>query len=61
MKNNFTPSDLITKLIKMNLLDRQFDNESKEDFAERAQQATEDYGINLEDAERVYDYILDTY
>lgn len=61
MKNNFTPSDLITKLIKMNLLDRQFDNESKEDFAERAQQATEDYGISLEDAERVYDYILDTY
>ena len=45
----------------MNLLDRQFDNESKEDFAERAQQATEDYGISLEDAERVYDYTLDTY
>ena len=61
MEINFVPSDLVTKLIKMNLLERQFNNESKEDFAERAQQVAEDYGVSLDDAERVYDYILNTY
>ena len=58
---NFKPSDLITHLIKMNLMDRQRDNESKEEFAERAQEAAEDFGIDLENAERVYDYILNNY
>ena len=61
MENEFKPSDLITHLIKMNLMDRQRDNESKEEFAERAQEAAEDFGIDLENAERVYDYILNTY
>lgn len=61
MENEFKPSDLITQLIKMNLMDRQRDNESKEEFAERAQEAAEDFGIDLENAERVYDYILNTY
>ena len=61
MENEFKPSDLITHLIKMNLMDRQRDNESKEEFAERAQEAVEDFGIDLENAERVYDYILNNY
>lgn len=61
MEINFVPSDLVTKLIKMNLLERQFENESKENFAERAQEAAEDFGIDLENAERVYDYILNNY
>ena len=61
MENEFKPSDLITHLIKMNLMDRQRDTESKEEFAERAQEAAEDFGIDLENAERVYDYILNTY
>lgn len=61
MENEFKPSDLITHLIKMNLMDRQRDNESKEEFAERAQEAAEDFGIDLENAERVYDYILNNY
>ena len=61
MENEFKPSDLITYLIKMDLMDRQRDNESKENFAERAQQAAEDFGIDLENAERVYDHILNTY
>lgn len=61
MENEFKPSDLITHLIKMNLIDRQRDNESKEEFAERAQEAAEDFGIDLENAERVYDYILNNY
>ena len=61
MENKFKPSDLITHLIKMNLMDRQRDNESKEEFAERAQEAAEDFGIDLENAERVYDYILNNY
>ena len=61
MENEFKPSDLITHLIKMNLMDRQLDNESKEEFAERAQEAAEDFGIDLENAERVYDYILNNY
>lgn len=61
MENEFKPSDLITHLIKMNLMDRQRDNESKEEFAERAQEAAEDFGIDFENAERVYDYILNTY
>ena len=61
MENEFKPSDLITHLIKMNLMDRQCDNESKEEFAERAQQAAEDFGIDLENVERVYDYILNNY
>ena len=61
MENEFKPSDLITHLIKMNLMDRQRNNESKEEFAERAQEAAEDFGIDLENAERVYDYILNNY
>lgn len=61
MENEFKPSDLITHLIKMNLMNCQRDNESKEEFAERAQEAAEDFGIDLENAERVYDYILNNY
>lgn len=61
MENEFKPSDLITHLIKMDLMDRQRDNESKEEFAERAQEAAEDFGIDLENAEGVYDYILNNY
>lgn len=61
MENEFKPSELITHLIKMNFMDRQRDNESKEEFAERAQEAAEDFGVDLENAERVYDYILNNY